>query len=483
MESNKQMAYPYTWTSNVNYGNLINQIQTYPEHHVEKTIEYNIMCRVILKRMSGSKLYFLTANILGENLASSSIQIVVHNSIASDQALETCKKITLGDVIGITGYGGKTKVGEPSVFAVEVEILAPCLHDLPKEQYAPTDFDCRFRQRYLDLIMNPKSRHNLITRSKVISWIRHQLDSEGFLEVETPILNMNYGGANAKPFVTHHNEYNKDMYMRIAPELYLKQLVIGGLNKIYELGKQFRNEGVDATHNPEFTSIEIYSSPGDYSSMFELCENLITGIVQNICGKHNIFYKGVMLDFSFGYKRIDFLDGLSSKLGYDLNSLDFFDPSSLQVLENLIKSNGLVCPPPLTAPRMLDFLCGHFIEVECIQPTFICNHPRIMSPLAKPHRTQPWKTERFELFVLEKEYANAYTELNDPVIQKAAFEAQNSDKASGDSEAQPPDMDFVKALEYGLPPTGGLGIGIDRLVMLVTNENSIREIISFPTMK
>lgn len=481
MEAN--YTYPYSFDSNVKYMDLINQIQSYSDHHVEKSIQNKLMCRVILKRTSGSKLFFFTVNVLGENLSESSLQIVVHNSIASEQALEICKKITLGDVIGINGYGGKTKVGELSVFAIDVQILAPCIHDLPKEQYAPTDFDCRFRQRYLDLIMNPKARSNLITRSKVISWIRHQLDSQDFLEVETPILNMNYGGANAKPFITHHNEYNRDMYMRIAPELYLKQLVIGGLNKIYELGKQFRNEGVDATHNPEFTSIEIYSSPGDYKTMFELCEQLISGVVKNICGKHNVFYKGVLLDFESGFKRIDFLDELSSALEYDLNSLDFFNKESLVILEDLIKSKGLVCPPPLTAPRMLDFLCGEFIEINCTQPTFVCNHPRIMSPLAKPHRLEPWKTERFELFILGKEYANAYTELNDPAIQKTAFEAQGADKTSGDTEAQPPDMDFVKALEYGLPPTGGLGIGIDRLVMLVTNENSIREIISFPTMK
>jgi lysyl-tRNA synthetase class 2 len=484
MDSNTNSnSYPYTFDTSIKYQDLINQIQPYPDHHVEKTIEHKLMCRVILKRTSGSKLYFFTVNVLGENLAETTLQIVVHNSIGSPEALETCKKITLGDVIGIVGYGGKTKVGELSVFAREVQILAPCIHDLPKEQYAPTDIECRFRQRYLDLIMNPKSRSNLITRSQIISWIRHQLDSQGFLEVETPILNMNYGGANAKPFITHHNEYNRDMFMRIAPELYLKQLVIGGLNKIYELGKQFRNEGVDATHNPEFTSIEIYSSPGDYNSMFELCEQIISGVVSNICGKSSVFYKRVLLDFTSGFKRIDFLDELSSKLEYDLNSLDFFNKDSLVTLENLIKSKGLICPPPLTAPRMLDFLCGEFIEIDCIQPTFVCNHPRIMSPLAKPHRTQPWKTERFELFILGKEYANAYTELNDPQIQRVAFEAQNSDKTSGDTEAQPPDMDFVKALEYGLPPTGGLGIGIDRLVMLVTGETSIREIISFPTMK
>jgi len=478
------MEYPYSFETNCSYAQLVETTNLLNHHDVDKTQQINIMCRVILKRTSGPKLYFFTVNVLGENLHESQFQIVVHNSLASEDSLNTCKKITLGDVIGITGHPGKTKIGEPSVFASEVQVLASCLHDLPKEQYAPTDFDCRFRQRYLDLIMNPKSRYNLITRSKVIGFFRNFLNSNGFLEVETPILNMSYGGANAKPFITHHNDYNRDMYMRIAPELYLKQLVIGGLNKIYEIGKQFRNESVDQTHNPEFTSIEIYSSPADYSQMFELCEKLICETVQLISGKNSIIYKGVMLDFSRGFKRIDLLDELTAKLDFDFNSLDYFDTATASAkLEEIIKSKDLVCPPPLTIPRMLDFLCGEFIECECVQPTFICNHPRIMSPLAKPHRTQPWKTERFELFILEKEYANAYTELNDPVTQKDAFLAQSRDKNLGDTEAQPPDMDFVKALEYGLPPTGGLGIGIDRLVMLVTNENSIREIISFPTMK
>ena len=477
------MSYPYTFKSTINYSSIIEKLSLFEINQIHKDQIYNIMARVILKRSSSSKLFFFTVNILGENLVDSSLQIVVHNSLANDESLILSKKITLGDVIGITGHIGKSKSGELSIFATDIQILAPCLHDLPKEQYMPTDYDCRFRQRYLDLIMNPKARHNLITRSNVIANIRKLLYGLDYIEVETPILNMSYGGANAKPFITHHNDYNRDMFLRIAPELYLKQLVIGGLNKIFEIGKQFRNESVDQTHNPEFTSIEIYSSPADYNDMFELCENMIKELVINTCKKKKIMFKSVLLDFEPNFKRIDFLDELTTKLDFDFNSLDYFDPTSADKLKEIIVSKNLVCPPPLTISRMLDFLCGEFIEYECVQPTFICNHPRIMSPLAKPHRTQPWKTERFELFILGKEYANAYTELNDPSIQKASFEKQAIDKASGDTEAQLPDLDFVKALEYGLPPTGGLGIGIDRLVMMLTNEESIREIISFPTMK
>jgi len=477
------MSYPYSFTTNSKYADIISTLNTFESHYIDKDHTISIMARVILKRSSSNKLFFFTVNVLGENLDESPLQVVVHNSVSTDDDLIVAKKITLGDIIGIEGYLGKTKVGEPSIYVSKLTLLAPCLHDLPKEQYMPTDHDCRFRQRYLDLIMNPKSRSNLITRSKTIKFIRNYLDNSGYLEVETPILNVNYGGANAKPFITYHNDYKMNMYMRIAPELFLKQLVIGGLNKIYEIGKQFRNESVDMTHNPEFTSIEIYSAPGDCSVMFELCEDLIKSIVKTLCGKSVITFKGIELDFNKPFKKIDFLDDLSVKLDFDFNGLDFDLPDTLHILTRLLEEENLVCPPPLTIPRILDFLSGEYLEIDCIQPTFICNHPKIMSPLAKPHREQPWKTERFELFIIEKEYANAYTELNDPVIQKSAFEKQNSDKASGDTEAQPPDMEFVKALEYGLPPTGGLGIGIDRLVMMLTGEESIREIISFPTMK
>jgi lysyl-tRNA synthetase class 2 len=448
----------------------------------ESSEKFSVMGRVMLKRSSGNKLHFLTINILGENLVNSSIQIFIAKQfLENDDDLEVVKKITLGDIIGVTGNINRTKTGEKSIYANSIKLLAPCLHDLPREQYMVTDIDVKYRQRYLDIIMNPKTRDNLLKRSKIIKFIRNYLDSNNYIEVETPILNTNYGGANAKPFVTHHNDYNINMYMRIAPELYLKQLVIGGFSKIYEIGKQFRNESVDKSHNPEFTSIEIYTSPADCSDMFDLCENIIRNLVFNICGSYKITYKNIELDFEEKFKRIDFLEELRQKTGYHFDNLE--SEITFNEIKQLLIDMNIKCPPPITLPRMLDKLAGDILEVQCIQPTFIYNHPKIMSPLAKPHRNNPEITERFELFILEKEYANAYTELNDPEIQKQAFLKQAQDKNNGDVEAQPTDMDFIKALEYGLPPTGGLGIGIDRLVMMLTDEETIREILTFPTMK
>lgn len=466
--------YPYSFSINCKYNDLMS---------IEESSEkFSVMGRVMLKRSSGNKLHFLTINILGENLVNSSIQIFIAKQfLENDDDLEVVKKITLGDIIGVTGNINRTKTGEKSIYANSIKLLAPCLHDLPREQYMVTDIDVKYRQRYLDIIMNPKTRDNLLKRSKIIKFIRNYLDSNDYIEVETPILNTNYGGANAKPFVTHHNDYNINMYMRIAPELYLKQLVIGGFSKIYEIGKQFRNESVDKSHNPEFTSIEIYTSPADCSDMFDLCENIIRNLVFNICGSYKITYKNIELDFEEKFKRIDFLEELRQKTGYHFDNLE--SEITFNEIKQLLIDMNIKCPPPITLPRMLDKLAGDILEVQCIQPTFIYNHPKIMSPLAKPHRNNPEITERFELFILEKEYANAYTELNDPEIQKQAFLKQAQDKNNGDVEAQPTDMDFIKALEYGLPPTGGLGIGIDRLVMMLTDEETIREILTFPTMK
>ena len=466
--------YPYSFSVNCKYNDLMS---------IEESSEkFSVMGRVMLKRSSGNKLHFLTVNILGENLVDSSIQIFVAKQfLENDNDLEVVKKITLGDIIGVIGNINRTKTGEKSIYASSIVLLAPCLHDLPREQYMVTDIDVKYRQRYLDIIMNPKTRDNLLKRSKIIKFIRNYLDLNDYIEVETPILNTNYGGANAKPFITHHNDYKIDMFMRIAPELYLKQLVIGGFNKIYEIGKQFRNESVDQTHNPEFTSIEIYTSPADYNNMFDLCESIIRNSVYKLCKTYKINFKGVELDFEPKFKRIDFLEELRVKTGYHFNDLE--SENSFNEIKKLLDDLNIKCPPPITLPRMLDKLAGEFLESQCTQPTFIFHHPKIMSPLAKPHRSNPQITERFELFILEKEYANAYTELNDPEIQKQAFLKQANDKTNGDGEAQPTDLDFIKALEYGLPPTGGLGIGIDRLVMLLTGEETIREILCFPTMK
>lgn len=479
------MEYPHSFQVNCVYNDLIEKTNNLESHETTENEEFSCQCRIYTIRSSGSKLYFLTVNILnGENLVDSKFQIVIAKQILLDQeSINNAKLFGMGDIIGVKGYLGKTKVGEPSLFAKEFIRLAICSHEIPKEHYAITDYDVRFRRRYLDLICNQTSRYNLMSRSKIIKFLRNYLDMKGFMEVETPILHTNYGGANAKPFITFHNDYKTNMYMRIAPELFLKQLIIGGFGKIYEIGKQFRNESCDLTHNSEFTSIEVYQSPADYTDMMKLCENFFRDVVYYIHSQYKITYKNVELDFNTPFRQIDFLEELTKKTGYNMVGVDFYEPYIHDDLIELLKKFDIKCSPPLTIPRILDKLCGHFIEPECIQPTFIINHPTIMSPLAKPHRSNKLVTERFELFICENEYANAYTELNIPFIQKEAFDKQFQDKNSGDLEAQNPDNDFVTALEFGLGPTGGLGIGIDRLVMMLTNQESIREIISFPTMK
>lgn len=481
----KNNEYPHSFQVNCIYQDLISKTKDLEPHQSNENELFSCQCRIYTIRSSGSKLYFLTVNILnGENLTNSRFQIIIARQVLIDsESIQLVKNFSMGDIIGVNGYLGKTKVGEPSLFAKSFIRLSKCIHEIPKEQYSVSDYDVRFRKRYLDLICNQNARYNLITRSKIIKYLRNYLDNDGFMEVETPILHTNYGGANARPFITLHNDYKMNMYLRIAPELFLKQLVIGGFNKIYEIGKQFRNESCSRVHNPEFSSIELYQSPADCNDMFILCENIIKHLVHQINNTDKITYKDIELDFNIPFRKMDFLDELSNILNFDFNKLDYDNNDTLEILKELLKKNNLICSPPLTIPRILDHLSSEYLETKCIQPTFIINHPKIMSPLAKPHRTQPWKTERFELFIIQKEYANAYTELNIPSIQKEAFDKQFQDKNSGDPEAQNPDTDFITALEYGLPPTGGLGIGIDRLVMMLTNHESIREIISFPTMK
>lgn len=478
------MNYPHSFNINCVYNDLISKTSGLEPHQTIENEEFSIQGRIHTIRSSGSKLHFLTISVLnGENLIDSRFQVVIAQQILTDsESVDGVKKLNMGDIIGIKGYLGKTNVGEPSLFAREFIILAPCLHTIPKDHYAITDCNIRFKKKYLDLICNSTSRSNLITRSKTIKFLRNYLDQKDFMEVETPILYTNYGGANAKPFITFHNDYETNMFMRVAPELFLKQLIIGGFCKIYEIGKQFRNEYCNNTHNPEFESIEIYQSPADYTDMMKLCENFFRDVVFNVNSSHKIQYKNIELDFSLPFIQIDFLEELSKKTGYNMIGIDFNEPSVKKDLIELIYKYDIKCQSPLTVSRILDKLCGYFIEPYCIQPTFIINHPKIMSPLAKPHRTIQFVTERFELFICSHEYANAYTELNIPSVQKIAFDKQYQDKKAGDLEAHNPDLDFVTALEYGMGPTGGLGIGIDRLVMLLTNQESIREVISFPTV-
>ena len=387
------------------------------------------------------------------------------------------KKLDMGDIIGVEGEVFKTRTGETSIHAKKVTLLTKSLLPLPEKYHGLTNPELRYRQRYVDLIANPEVKELFIKRSKIISAIREFLDGEGFYEVETPVLNTLAGGANARPFVTHHNTLDIDMYLRIATELHLKRCIVGGFDKVYEVGRQFRNEGMDPKHNPEFTTVELYQAYTDYLGMMDITERLVRFCASKVCDSLKITYQGTPIDLESPWERLSMVDAVKKYLGMD------FDNEPLAELIEKANKKGLEIKADETWGNVLYKVFDAFVEEHLDGPVFIYDYPVEVSPLTKKKPSDPRLTERFEVFITGKELGNAYSELNDPIDQRERFAAQMKAKEQGDEEAQPYDEDFVNALEYGMPPTGGFGMGVDRLVMILTDSYSIREVLLFPTMK
>lgn len=406
------------------------------------------------------------------------IQSYVRKDHVGDEAYAWFKKYDIGDIIGVKGVVFRTQKGQISVKAEEVTLLSKSLLPLPEKWHGLKDTDTRYRQRYVDLIVNPEVKDTFVKRSRIISEIRRFLDGLNFIEVETPVLHTIAGGAAARPFITHHNAQNMDMYMRIALELHLKRLVVGGFDRVYEIGRVFRNEGMDTKHNPEFTLLELYQAYTDYEGMMNITENMIRTVAQNVLGTTTLTYGEYELDLGKPFERITMADVVKKYSGVDFNEI-----TTLEEARAVAKEHHIEYEERHLVGDILNLFFDEYAEEHLIQPTFVTDYPVEISPLAKRKPSNPKLTERFELFILGREHANAFSELNDPIDQKERFEHQVELKKQGDDEATDMDRDYITALEYGLPPTGGLGIGIDRLVMLLTNNDCIRDVILFPTMK
>ncbi len=435
---------------------------------------YTVAGRIMSRRIMGKASFFHIADVKG------TIQCYIRRDDVGEDEYAGFKKMDIGDIVGVEGFSFVTKTGEVSLHTKAIKLLAKSLLPLPEKFHGLTNNDLRFRQRYVDLIMNSEVKRNFIIRSQFIKYMRSYLDNMGYIEVETPVLNTIVGGAAARPFVTHHNTLNIPMYMRIATELPLKRLIVGGMDRVYEIGRIFRNEGMDPKHNPEFTTVELYQAYADFHDMMDIAEGIISGAAKEIHGTYEVEWLGEKIDLTPGWRRLTMVDAVKEYAGIDFGTITD-DEEAVKAAEGI--GVELAETADRTWGNALYACFDQRVEEKLIQPTFITMYPVEVSPLTKASPADPRLTERFELFVCHSELANAYSELNDPIVQRQRFEKQLELRERGDDEAEMLDEDFLTAMEYGMPPTGGMGIGIDRAVMLLTNSDSIREVILFPTMK
>lgn len=442
------------------------------EKFIAEGIIVTIAGRLMAKRGQGKAGFGNVQDLSGQ------IQIYSRLDIAGEEAHGLFKKADIGDIIGISGKVFITEKGETTIQVHQFTMLTKSLRPLPEKFHGLTDVELRYRQRYVDLIMNREVQNTFVLRSKIIRYVREFLDNNNFLEVETPVLHNIAGGANARPFITHHNALDMELYMRIALELHLKRLIVGGLEKVYELGRVFRNEGIDTRHNPEFTMMEVYQAYGDYHDMMDLTEAMVKYVAEKTLGTMQITYGEYEIDLGKAWTRISMNDAIKK-----VTNVDFMALTSDEAAREAARSLGVHVTDDMVKGKVINEVFEEKVEATLIQPTFITDYPIEVSPLARRNDKNPQLTDRFELFIVGREHANAFSELNDPIDQKERFQKQVEEKEKGDDEAHPMDEDFITALEYGLPPTAGLGIGIDRLVMLLTNSPSIRDVILFPTMR
>ncbi|WLR58065.1 lysine--tRNA ligase [Guptibacillus hwajinpoensis] len=442
------------------------------EELAEQSKEVSLAGRIMTKRGKGKAGFAHIQDLTGQ------IQLYVRKDTVGDEQYDLFDSMDIGDIIGVSGEAFKTKVGELSVKVSDLHLLSKSLRPLPDKFHGLKDVEQRYRQRYLDLIMSPDSKETFIARSRIIQSMRRYLDDQGFLEVETPMMHSIPGGASARPFVTHHNALDMELYMRIAIELHLKRLIVGGMERVYEIGRVFRNEGVSTRHNPEFTMLELYEAYADYKDVMSLTEQMVAHIAKEVTGSTMIQYGDYEINLEPEWKRVHMVDAVKEATG-----VDFWKEMTDEEARSIAKEHGVEIKETMEFGHVVNEFFEQKVEETLIQPTFVYGHPVAISPLAKKNPEDGRFTDRFELFIVAREHANAFTELNDPIDQRERFEAQLVEREQGNDEDHMMDHDFIEALEYGLPPTGGLGIGIDRLVMLLTNSPSIRDVLLFPQMR